>query len=52
MNFLEKLIRGISPKMLVLIMLAIGSWVIFGACLQLVSIYPELLSGEEVINFW
>lgn len=52
MQFIIRLVERISPQIFVCILLFLATFFITGGLGQIASIWFELFSGEEVINFW
>jgi hypothetical protein len=55
MNFKNLLIRtlyNIPPKVFVFICYSVAAWFILGSVGELLAVWPEVFSGEVVINIW
>jgi hypothetical protein len=52
MRLLVRLVDRISPQLFVYLLLFLAMFFITGGLGQIASIWFELFSGEEVINFW
>ncbi|MCC0175837.1 hypothetical protein I4641_02425 [Waterburya agarophytonicola K14] len=52
MKHIRRFIRNISPKTLILVFYCISAWFIYGSIGQLIAVWSELFSGEQVTNLW
>ena len=52
MNYFRSFIRSIPPKTLIYLSYAVSAWLVFSGLGELIAVWPELFSGEQVANFW
>ena len=52
MRYIKDLIERIPPETVVFTFYFISAWFVLGSIGQLLAVWPELFSGEEVINIW
>jgi hypothetical protein len=51
-NLLITILYNIPPKVFIYIFYGVAAWFIWGSIGQLLAVWPEVFSGEEVINIW
>ena len=52
MRYIRNLIERIPPQTIIFTFYFLSAWLVFSSLGQLIAIWPELFSGEEVINIW
>ena len=52
MKYLKDLTNRIPPNTIIYALYFLSAWLVFSSLGQLLAIWTELFSGEEVINIW